>query len=96
MTTRPSIACSELSTDGRLAGPSTTADLRYESTVFSRPSTGRSLIPGASQIDNTESMSSSTQPAASFIAPSVVPLALMAIVVPSGDWTDVLPPPPWT
>ena len=71
-----------------------TADRRHPSTALSRSSGESMSKPGKSNVDITVVMSSSTHPADSDIAPSVVPLALMAIVLPSGDLTDVFPPPP--
>ena len=44
----------------------------------------------------TAAMLTSTQPADSLIAVKAVPLALMAIVCPSGDFTEVFPPPTCT
>ncbi len=49
-----------------------------------------------SKMLRTAAMSTSTQPADSLIAVKAVPLALMAIVRPSGDFTEVFPPPTCT
>src|SRR5664279_3752783 len=85
------MACSAVSTDGRPLPPITAA-CRHSSTRASRSFTGSAARSALSSTFKTAATSISAQPSVSLIAVRAVPLALMAIVRPSGDFTEVLPP----
>src|SRR5512135_1221407 len=96
MTTRPRSACSALSTDGRPEDRPMAAAARCSTTAASRAAVSRPARSGRSKMPSSLARSSSTQPAVSLRAASAVPEALTAMVRPSADLAEVLPPPACT